>query len=83
MSCVACGIPHVPLVLVEDWDAIERLWSYAFGNHLRVQETAHPVMIAEPTINTMDRREKVRTDIWMGETCAWDDYKMDLQVDAM
>jgi len=45
--------------LVEDWDAVEAVWSYALGSHLRVDPKDHPLMVSEPTFQPAGDREKM------------------------
>lgn len=50
-----------PLVngLVENWDALERIWDYTLRTHLNVEPSEHPLMISESNYNTADRRERM------------------------
>lgn len=43
---------------VNDWDAVEQVWSYAFNQSLRANTSEHPVLLAEPSFNTREAREK-------------------------
>ena len=45
--------------LVEDWDGYESVVDYAFSRLLRIQTSEHPLLIAEPTHNTTEQREKL------------------------
>ena len=45
--------------LVEDWDAVEAIWDHAFSKRLVIQSNEHPVLMAEPTHNTKEAREKM------------------------
>ncbi|RUS22056.1 actin family [Endogone sp. FLAS-F59071] len=57
--------PHMEVVnplkdgLVEDWDAIEHIWNYAFHTRLRVDPTEHPLLCTEPAWNLRENREKM------------------------
>lgn len=44
---------------MEDWDAIEHIWSYSFHTRLRVDPTEHPLLCTEPAWNVRENREKM------------------------
>lgn len=44
--------------LVDDWEAYEQILNYSFKEHMRIDSTEHPLMIAEAAYNTPDRRER-------------------------
>jgi actin-like protein 6A len=45
--------------LVQDWDGVEQVWSYAFDQHLKVDPKEHPLMLSEPTFQPTADREKM------------------------
>lgn len=60
------GLPRAGLELrpalvdgvIEDWDAVERLWHHALVNTLRVNTAEHPLLLSEPTHTTAEIRAK-------------------------
>ncbi|EIE27441.1 putative Acttin-related protein 4 [Coccomyxa subellipsoidea C-169] len=44
--------------LYDNWDAIEAIWGHIFNDRLAANPAEHPVMLAEPSFNTKDIREK-------------------------
>ncbi|KAG0245645.1 actin family [Mortierella sp. GBAus27b] len=61
---VSCWRPNMEIKspmkdgLVEDWDALEQIWDYAFLKRLRCDPTEHPLIITETAWNTREVREK-------------------------
>ncbi|MES1911759.1 MAG: hypothetical protein MHM6MM_004142 [Cercozoa sp. M6MM] len=53
--------------LVDDWDAVQRVWRHAFDGVLNLKMREHPVMLVEPNHNTRDRREKACELLFEGE----------------
>ncbi|KAK3008826.1 hypothetical protein RJ639_014400, partial [Escallonia herrerae] len=45
--------------LVVDWDIAESIWDHAFRGCLLVDPKEHPMLLAEPSSNTQQQREKV------------------------
>ncbi len=45
--------------IVNDWDGIEKIWSYTFHNDLRVNPAEHPVLLTEAPLNPVANREKM------------------------
>eukprot|EP01006_Ploeotia_vitrea_P054728 TRINITY_DN67919_c4_g2_i1.p1 TRINITY_DN67919_c4_g2~~TRINITY_DN67919_c4_g2_i1.p1 ORF type:complete len:487 (+),score=236.03 TRINITY_DN67919_c4_g2_i1:37-1461(+) len=45
--------------LVNDWDALERIWQHAIETTLHLDGSEHPFMLAEASFNTNRRREKM------------------------
>jgi actin-like protein 6A len=45
--------------LVENWDLMEKLWDHAFKDRLRIQPEEHPMLLAEPSFNKEENREKM------------------------
>ncbi|CAI2372666.1 unnamed protein product [Moneuplotes crassus] len=43
---------------VIDWDQMEHVWTYAIYNELRQDPTERPVLLSEPSLNSMAAREK-------------------------
>jgi len=52
---------YCPVVegVVRDWDALEKLWDYAFYNCLCLDYSERPVLFSEPSFNSKDQREKL------------------------
>ncbi|CAG8782859.1 11571_t:CDS:2, partial [Racocetra persica] len=50
-----------PLVngLVQDWDALEKIWDHALLKRLQVDPTEHPLFVTEAAWNTREIREKL------------------------
>ncbi|KAK9837465.1 hypothetical protein WJX81_004437 [Elliptochloris bilobata] len=50
---------HYPVKqgMVESWDVMERFWQQCFFQHLRVDSSAHNVVLTEPALNTTEARE--------------------------
>lgn len=44
---------------VDDWTAMEKIWSFTFFNDLRVNPAEHPVLLTEPPLNARTNREKM------------------------
>lgn len=45
--------------VVQDWDDMERIWSHAFFNGLRVQPAEHAVLLTEAALNPKANREQM------------------------
>lgn len=45
--------------LVQDWDALEKIWDYAFDKSLRIDPKEHPIFVTECAWNTRDIRERL------------------------
>ncbi|KAG1665661.1 hypothetical protein FOA52_005451 [Chlamydomonas sp. UWO 241] len=45
--------------LLADWDAVEALWDHAFKDRLRINPAEYAMMMAEPSHNTRETREKM------------------------
>ena len=45
--------------LIEDWDAVEAIWEYAFKKRLTIQTDEHPMLLSEPVHTTDAVREKM------------------------
>lgn len=43
---------------IEDWDALERLWTYVLEGRLHTSLSAHPVMLAEKSYNDSASRQR-------------------------
>lgn len=44
---------------VDDWEAMEKIWSFTFFNDMRVNPSDHPVLLTEPPMNNLRNREKM------------------------
>ena len=45
--------------IVEDWDAMERIWHFTFYNDLRENPNEHPILLTEAPLNPEHNREKM------------------------
>lgn len=45
--------------VVEDWDAMEKVWDHTFSNELRCTPSEHNVMLTEAPMNPKENREKM------------------------
>lgn len=45
--------------VVNDWSALEAVWSYAFREHLGVAVNDHPLLVVEPNQSPLAEREKL------------------------
>ncbi|GJN30050.1 hypothetical protein PR202_gb18325 [Eleusine coracana subsp. coracana] len=43
---------------VTDWDIVDNIWNHAFRRRLLINPEEHPMLIAEPSTNTAQQREK-------------------------
>lgn len=52
---------HYPIEhgIVQNWDQMEKVWSYTFTDALRVDPTLYPVMLTEAPLNPHGNREKM------------------------
>ncbi|MDH5644828.1 MAG: actin family protein [Candidatus Heimdallarchaeota archaeon] len=44
---------------VDNWEAMEKIWSFTFFNDMRVNPAEHPVLLTEPPHNNRKNREKM------------------------
>lgn len=44
--------------LVEDWDLLEAVWDYGLKDRLMIDPKEHPFLMAEPSFNPDEKREK-------------------------
>ncbi|AAF25998.1 F15H18.8 [Arabidopsis thaliana] len=44
--------------IVSDWDLVDNIWEHAFKSCLMIDPTEHPMLLAEPPLNTQQQREK-------------------------
>eukprot|EP00195_Chlamydomonas_chlamydogama_P008600 CAMPEP_0202890812 /NCGR_PEP_ID=MMETSP1392-20130828/1103_1 /ASSEMBLY_ACC=CAM_ASM_000868 /TAXON_ID=225041 /ORGANISM="Chlamydomonas chlamydogama, Strain SAG 11-48b" /LENGTH=422 /DNA_ID=CAMNT_0049574455 /DNA_START=106 /DNA_END=1370 /DNA_ORIENTATION=- len=50
--------PFSPDDILSDWELVEGLWEHAFKDRLHIQPAEYAMMIAEPSHNTKEAREK-------------------------
>ncbi|EKX51987.1 hypothetical protein GUITHDRAFT_102601 [Guillardia theta CCMP2712] len=48
-----------PIQDVKDWDLAQKLWDHAFKDRLRIVPEEHPMLLAEPSFNSNECREKL------------------------
>ncbi|EGX87634.1 actin-like protein (Centractin) [Cordyceps militaris CM01] len=50
---------HYPLEhgIVTDWDDMERIWEYVYGEGLKTLSEEHPVLLTEPPLNPRSNRD--------------------------
>ncbi|XP_050381392.1 actin-related protein 4-like isoform X3 [Argentina anserina] len=51
-------LPSIKNGVVVDWDAVEGIWDHAFRDCLLVDPKHHPVLLAEPSFNSQQQRER-------------------------
>ncbi|CAH8389508.1 unnamed protein product [Eruca vesicaria subsp. sativa] len=44
--------------IVSDWDLMENIWEHAFRSCLMIDPKEHPMLLAEPPLNTQHQRER-------------------------
>ncbi|XP_058083983.1 actin-related protein 4 isoform X1 [Magnolia sinica] len=44
--------------VVVDWDIVDNIWDHAFRERLLIDPTEHPMLLAEPSSNTPQQRER-------------------------
>ncbi|CAH2036997.1 unnamed protein product, partial [Thlaspi arvense] len=44
--------------VVSDWDLVDNIWEHAFKSCLMIDPKEHPMLLAEPPLNTQQQREK-------------------------
>ncbi|ESQ27779.1 hypothetical protein EUTSA_v10018569mg [Eutrema salsugineum] len=44
--------------IVSDWDIVDNVWEHAFRSCLMIDPKEHPMLLAEPPLNTQQQREK-------------------------
>ncbi|XP_020729778.2 actin, alpha skeletal muscle 2-like isoform X3 [Odocoileus virginianus] len=44
---------------ITNWDDIEKIWHYSFYQMLHVAPEQHPLLMAEPPLNSMSRKERL------------------------
>jgi len=52
-------VPAMKDGLVDDWDVVESLWDHALRDRLLIDPKEHPMLLAEPSFNTQQHREKM------------------------
>ncbi|KAM0832707.1 hypothetical protein ACQ4PT_064728 [Festuca glaucescens] len=51
-------IPPMKDGTVTDWDVVDNIWNHAFRRRLLINPEEHPMLIAEPSTNSGQQREK-------------------------
>ncbi|KAH7288136.1 hypothetical protein KP509_31G013900 [Ceratopteris richardii] len=51
-------VPAVKDGLVTDWEIVDKIWDHAFRERLLIDPKEHPMLLAEPSLNTQQHREK-------------------------
>lgn len=51
-------VPAMRDGVVADWDVVEKIWDHAFRERLLIDPKEHPMLLAEPSLNTQQHREK-------------------------
>uniref|UniRef100_A0ACD5XJ33 Uncharacterized protein n=1 Tax=Avena sativa TaxID=4498 RepID=A0ACD5XJ33_AVESA len=51
-------IPPMKDGTVTDWDVLDNIWNHAFRSRLLINPEEHPMLIAEPSTNSGQQREK-------------------------
>ncbi|KAG0610908.1 hypothetical protein M758_7G100900 [Ceratodon purpureus] len=59
LSVVLQVVPAMKDGLVADWDVVESLWDHALRDRLLIDPKEHPMLLAEPSFNTQQHREKM------------------------
>ncbi|KAL1197334.1 Actin-related protein 4 [Cardamine amara subsp. amara] len=44
--------------IVSDWDLVDNIWEHAFRSCLMIDPKEHPMLLAEPPLNSQQQREK-------------------------
>lgn len=52
-------VPAMKDGLVADWEVVESLWDHALRDRLMIDPKEHPMLLAEPSFNTQQHREKM------------------------
>ncbi|KAJ6687295.1 hypothetical protein OIU74_016054 [Salix koriyanagi] len=45
--------------IVADWDMVDRIWNHAFKECLLIDPKEHPMLLAEPSSNSQQQRERI------------------------
>ncbi|KAK9839450.1 hypothetical protein WJX81_002957 [Elliptochloris bilobata] len=59
-------VPALANGLYDDWELLEDLWNHAFSDRLRIDPKDHPLMLAEPSFQPREARERVVTRVFEG-----------------
>ncbi|XP_004304616.1 PREDICTED: actin-related protein 4-like [Fragaria vesca subsp. vesca] len=51
-------LPSIKNGVIVDWDAVEGIWDHAFSDCLLVDPKERPVLLAEPSFNSQQQRER-------------------------
>ncbi|KAL3699170.1 hypothetical protein R1sor_017192 [Riccia sorocarpa] len=52
-------IPALKDGLINDWEVVESIWDHTLKDRLMIDPKEHPMLLAEPSFNTAQHREKV------------------------
>lgn len=51
-------LPAMKDGVIADWEIVDKIWDHAFRERLLVDPKEHPMLLAEPSTNTQQHREK-------------------------
>jgi len=51
-------IPALKDGIVADWDVVDSIWDHAFRERLLIDPKEHPILLAEPSSNSQQQRER-------------------------
>ncbi|MCO5550613.1 hypothetical protein L7F22_004101 [Adiantum nelumboides] len=51
-------VPAMKDGVIADWEIADKIWDHAFRERLLIDPKEHPMLLAEPSLNTQQHREK-------------------------